>query len=1233
MDTKKSARNQLLTHSNDSGYASGSSLRSRSTNLSLSQLATTRSSEKSSDSELLGLGARAATSNPTYSTPRRSLHKAASTTFKFFSESIRSKTQLFYVESERPGTPYPAESGKLTKQDQRSRILSSLRSRSSRRDKGGDEFMDRVVSTIVSDIPHELHVDIPNSTLLEMDSSLPKEAQYAKIVDNYSSRSQCPPPPANSPVQLKPLRIPSHTSKTEATVDPTSEFKESIDQPGSPEIPPVQNTTSSSEPDSIVHDDPSAHATSSDGGEAFDTSSPTDNQTSSSPQATRPWKGLRTSGNLFVKGNREQNRKTNIPSPYRRALRSSESHEVPSEHPANPPEHPDVPHEVDAPIRPSIKRATSLPRGLSDVMMSDREGTGSTEGPTTQVFDGYDGDAESSNEMLEEPSMGPKSSWDKARADRLRRYQAVRTMSAETVVDTSDEEGLQLRPLRGGPASMPGSPSRTYRKVRFATAEEFPEIAVPVATISLLEELSIPSENVKMVLWGARPAVEPIEQPHGEDTWHLANESPAAEIEPCSSEMNSQAQSFFPAGLRYAIEAIDRPTGTSMLTDESPATEAETLSSETNSQARALTPASIHYAVEAIDRPSGTSMNSSKEFGESDLDCSTPTGPQKVGLPRSSEQDFERFLASPSGPTKGRQLSSCSIATAESCAVTTSSQLCYKAIPAPGVHFHNTPVRRTSSINERIHQVRDETASQQPFLITPPTEASSSAAVWSMQLDPPTPMKEDKEAGCSEGLESQSESEFDLMIDRMSSNIHNPSISRSSSMCAPSSDFIKGPEEIPLLDRSPRTAPRESDLHLYIPQPQSSMPATWEPELDLSNLDSFSDPTDDMSEWMAEHPDSSSLLEAGFGQGATDPELDFLAANPELGQYLDRAFPEGSYGMVNSTYSDDEDEGFRTPMSSPLKRRQKMKRDIASIRSRPLSIDSTLHNQDPSPQQWEGGEDFIAARLPSFKLERSISPNTETIASIFTPEEVLLIRDTTPTGPGPATSHTRTRSWQMRDSSFGGEEFAYDAVGSPKKDLQTSSVKKGVWWGRNGEEGPKEEEESPLAGRQGDFGNAAGTEGEGDDEPLMRIEQHLQRSRVEMEDLKALLASEKEAGGGAVGEETVMEPAGVEVGKAIPGEVEKGKEDKENTHPQRFLPPKVEAMVSPPRAPFRLLSLPISLHEEKGRKTELTYSRNKTSNIKPSTPASASSHRRGFGSKRRGRKARPSWSPVKAKRW
>lgn len=1119
MDTKKSARNQSVTHSNDSGYASGSSLRSRSTNLSLSQPATTRSSEKSLDSELLGFDARAAKSNSTYYTPRRSLHKAASTTFKFFSESIRSKTQLFYVESERPGTPYPAESGKLTKQDQRSRILSSLRSRSSHRDKGGDEFMDQVVSTIVSDIPHELHVDIPDSTLLEMNSSIPKEAQYAKIVDSYSSHSQCPPPPANSPVQLKVLCIPSHTSKTEATVDTTSELKESIDQPGSPEIPPVQNSTSSSEPDSIVHDDPSAHATSSDGGEAFDTSSPTDNQTSSSPQATRPSKGFRTSGNLFVKGNREQNRKTNVPSPYRRALRSSGSLEVPWEHPANSPEHPDVPQEVDAPIRPSIKRATSLPRGLSDVMMSDREGTGSTEGPTTQVFDGYDGDAESSNELLEEPSMGPKSSWDKARADRLRRYQAVRTMSAETVVDTSDEEGLQLCPLRDGPASMPGSPSRTYRKVRFATAEEFHEIAVPTATISLLEELSIPSENVKMVLWGARPAVEPIEQPYGEDTWHLANESPAAEIKPCSSE--------------------------------------------TNSQARALTPASIHYAVEAIDRPSGTSMNSSKEFGESDLDCSTPTGPQKVGLPRSSEQDFERSIASPSGPTKGRQLSSCSIATAESCAVTTSSQLCYKAIPVPGVHFHNTPVRRTSSINERIHQVRDETAFQQPFLITPPTEASSSAAVWSMQLHPPTPMKEDKESGCSEGLDSQSESEFDLMIDRMSWNIHNPSISRSSSMCAPSSDFIKGPEEIPLLERSPRTAPQESDLHLYIPQPHSSMPGTWEPELDLPNLDSFSDPVDDMSEWMAEHPDSSSLLEAGFGQGATDPELDFLAANPELGQYLDRAFPEGSYGMISSTYSDDEDEGFRTPMSSPLKRRQKMKRDIASIRSRPLSVDSSLHNQDPSPQQREGGEDFIAASLPRFKSERSISSNTETIDSIFTPEEVLLLCDITPTSPGPATSHTRTRSWQMRDSSFGGEEFTYDAVGSPRKDLQTSSVKKGVWWGRDGEEGPKEQEESPLAGRQGDFGNAAGTEGEGEDEPLMRIEQHLQRSRVEMEDLKALLAREKEAGGEAVGEETVMQPADVEVGKATPGEVEKGKEDKENTHPKRFLPPKVEAVVSP----------------------------------------------------------------------
>jgi len=1234
METKKLPRNQSVTLSNDSGYASGSSLRSRSTNVSLSQPATARSGEKSSDSDLQGCDTRASTLASNCFTPRRSLHKAASTTFKFFSDSIRSKTQLFYVESERPGTPYPIESGKTRKQDHKSRILSSLRSRHSRRDKGGDEFVDQVVSTIVSDIPHELHVDIPDSNLLEMDSLLPKEAQYAKIVDNYSSHSQCPPPPANSPVQLKPLHIPSHTRTTEPTVDTTSELKESIIQPDFPGISLVQNTSSSSEPNSIVHNDPSAHATSSDGGEAFVTSSLTENQTSSSPQAAKPSKGFRTGGNLFVKGNREQNRRTNIPSPYRRALRSSESLEVPLEHPANPPEQLDVSHEVKAATRPSIKRATSLPRGLSNIMMSDCDGTGPTEGAATQVFDGYDGDAESSNELLEEPNMGPRSSWDKARADRLRRYQAVRTMSAETVVDTSDEEGLQLRPFRDGLASVPGSPSRIYRKVRFATAEEFQEVAVPAATISLLEELSIPSENVKMILWEARPAAESTEQPDGEDMWHLANELPAIEIEPHSSETNYQTCSLSPAGIYYAIEAIDRPTGISMLADKSPAPETEALRSETNSKARALAPASILYAVEAIDRPSGTSMNTLEETDESNLDCSMPRGPQEAGLPWSSERDFKKSVSLPSRLTKGRQLSSCSVATEYSCAVTTNSPLCYKAIPAPSIHLHNTPVRRTSSIIDEIHQIRDETGSQQPFLITPPTEASSSAAAWSMQLHPPTPMKEEMEASCSEGSQSQSESDFELIIDNIASSVHHPSTSRSSSMCALTSDFVEGSEAPVLLDTSPRTTPRESDLHLYSPQPQSSMPGTWDPDLDLPNLDTISDPADDMSEWMAEHPDSSSLLEAGFGQDATDPELDFLAANPELGQYLDRAFPEGSYGTVNPTYSNDEDEGFRTPMSSPLKRVQRMKRDIASVRSRPLSIDSSSHHPLPSPEQREGEDGFIAARLPSFKSERSVSSNTETVHSLFTPEEVLL-RDISPTGASATRSHTRTRSWQMRDSSFGGEEFTYDAVGSPKKDLQTSSVKKGVWWGRNGEEGPKEEEESPLAGRQGDFVSAAGTEGEEEDEPLMKIEQHLQRSRVEMKDLKALLTSEKEGGSGASVEEVVTAPADVEVAKAATGAVEKGEEDKENTLPERFLSPKVEAVVSslvqlsflPP------YPTPWSCSRRKRTQTVLTYSRNKTKTTTPSTPASTSSLRRGFGSKRRGRNARPSWSPVKAKRW
>jgi len=1188
-ETKKLPRNQSLTFSNDSGYTSGSSLRSRSTTVSLSKPITNRSSEKGSDPNPQSVGIRASTSASNYSTSRRSLHKAASTTFKFFSDTIRSKTQLFYVESIRPGTPYPVEAGKPTKQDHKSRMLSSMRSRHSRKEKAEDELEDQAVNPIVSDtphelhidipdstlleidIPHELHIDIPDSTLLEIDSPLPIEAQYARIVSSCSAESQDATPPADSPTQLKRFGIPSGASRMQYGFTFTAKLRESIDKLGSPEISPVPYTVRSPGLDSIVQDDPSAHAVSIDGGEPCDILALMGNQTSFSPQAAKSSKGFRAGGNLFVKGSREQTRKTNTPSPYRRALRNSELLEVVMENPPSPPRHVEqleFSDEVKTPVRPSIKRATSLPRGLSDIMMSDHEGTSSTEGPVMLASEGYDGDAESANELLEEASMGPRTSWDKARADRLRRYQAVRTMSSETVADTSDEEGLQLCPFKSGQASTASSPSnasRAIRKVRFVTSGEIEEFLRPADIESVRENLpTISLKEVEVIPGGVKVTIDPIEWADVEDIWHMTKESPATEIEPRSSETDSQLRSLSPAGIRYAVEAIDRPSSISM----------NSLDTDKNSQTRSLSGAGIRYALEAINRPYGAFINSSDEVVESDSDCATPLALGKENMRRSSGQDFEEFKKSPFRPMNARQMSLCSITTADSCAVTTSSPLCYRTIPSSCLHLHNTPVRRTSSINDEIHQVRGETGPHEPFLITPPIEATSFGAVWSMQLHPPTPMKEETTAGGSEVTESQEQSIPDLTSDRLFSSDYNSNDSHSSSMCAPSSDFVK-PSKVPmLLDSSPRTTPRESDLRPYNPQPQSSMPGTWAPEHDAPVLETASNSGDEIGEWLVEHPDSESLLEAGFGQGTTENELDFLAANPELGQYLDQAFPLGSYIAANPAYSDDEDEGFRTPMSTPLKRGQRAKRDAGSTRPRPLSTDSEFRNPVPSPQYQEIEDDFVAARLPSFKSEserseNSISSKPANMDAAFTSEEVLLLRDITPTGPGAARGHSHTRSWQMRDSSYGGEEFTYEAVGSPKKELQTSSVKKGVWWGRGQEAEHKEEEESPLAGRQGERGAgkqgdfSSGKECEREEEALMRIEQHLESNRREIEDVKAFL---KDGGWGegrlASGstDETLTEGNDERKNAVSGGGIGGG--DKENATPARLLEPRVDGKVS-----------------------------------------------------------------------
>ena len=98
-----------------------------------------------------------------------------------------------------------------------------------------------------------------------------------------------------------------------------------------------------------------------------------------------------------------------------------------------------------------------------------------------------------------------------------------------------------------------------------------------------------------------------------------------------------------------------------------------------------------------------------------------------------------------------------------------------------------------------------------------------------------------------------------------------------------------------------------------------------------------------------------------------------------------------------------------------------------------------------------GGVNVVLGRPPTFVSTQPQAPRSPSgkTSSARNPTELFgqnLLRDITPTALG--SGRNRKISWQMRDSSYGGEDFTYEAIGSPQQVLQTSSSKKGVWWGR-----------------------------------------------------------------------------------------------------------------------------------------------------------------------------------------
>ena len=166
----------------------------------------------------------------------------------------------------------------------------------------------------------------------------------------------------------------------------------------------------------------------------------------------------------------------------------------------------------------------------------------------------------------------------------------------------------------------------------------------------------------------------------------------------------------------------------------------------------------------------------------------------------------------------------------------------------------------------------------------------------------------------------------------------------------------------------------------------------------------------------------------------------------------------------------DDERFFSTPLHSPKKQ---------AHGSDAISLHRTSYTEVPHIQEID--PEFVAARLPLFGSSQqagdhlsisSIDGHRETTPKPLEDYEVppqlasTAIDSTARSVSSSSTGSSRVReprerSWKMRQLTVNGEESTCNSLDTPSRTLQTSSLKKGVWWRREGE--ATAEIQSPLA--------------------------------------------------------------------------------------------------------------------------------------------------------------------------
>ena len=626
-----------------------------------------------------------------HSPNKRPVHKLASTTIKMFSDTIRSKATMFYVSPPQTEAPRSDNTDSPTKRDRAARLLSSLRSRNSRNFKEDSQIEETEVEPrVYVDMPHELDVEIPNSSLIDHTTKAARQNSVAFLSTVVSI------PTAYHQARLKkdynlPDPFGDTTVEENSTVGVTEKAPSLIDLVmNSPATSSSIIAKSQVTPRSIMEASAPLELKNMD--HVSDTGSDRDivktveesamcSAMGSSPAAPQSQKSS-ACGSLFVKGKREQER-LHSSSPYRRGLlcHSAAKADTEAEH-SNP--------DWTAIDTGELFVISSLPADGDVTVPRGREPAQSTDvyhidvedqpGLDRPLFVSSNLDAEDRTKCLgpqtvETPSMGPKSEWDKVRAERQRRYHKVSGTSAASEHDMEERSDSHLESCRDrlsadtqtdenmgtaeDDASTTGELSRS-RKVRF---EESPD---------LQKKKPEPCSDTES---GSRPLLVSDEyhttntRPSVLDAIKCADISATQKVEEECSSIWHESESR-----GYALDVIDH-TRSSVLDDV---------------DLRSLSSAStLQDVIETTDL--------SNHHGIISPEIASPR-PHSRPRPR----DFLDIE-----PLHVRKASSHSASTTDSCAVTTKGEFRYEAERIPSLHVRTSPVRRTSSINAELNSALD----------------------------------------------------------------------------------------------------------------------------------------------------------------------------------------------------------------------------------------------------------------------------------------------------------------------------------------------------------------------------------------------------------------------------------------------------------------------------------------------------------------------------------------------